>query len=338
MFDWWERIFDYTAARADVHRRCDRRLWHLFEEAQQTQPADPRPLLRHMGADARRWQLDLRYFQGQGVPVYAVSSADLEDERWTLRAWHADSWLRAAQRCFAAKDIDKARPDLWASDDPSAVVAAEAETGNANLLAFVTDSCLENGEPRRYEDLKRLNDGLRERGRDALVAYLCHLNRVPLPWQPGQFATVARDLSDLLLLDVEAGIRERASRIDEAITAAQSYVRRARLGLEPGWTVTPAFARLWDGQFATFHIWQACKRRRDLQGKLGRMGCPGEGPGHRSVPFPRRPAARRPAPRRRARRPRMVAGPAPARTRQPGTAAAGRTFGPAAAHLAVRRG
>ena len=135
-----------------------------------------------------------------------MTSADLEDERWTLRAWHADRWLRAAQRCFAAKDIDTARPDLWASDDPSAVVAAEAETGNANLLAFVTDGCLENGEPRRYEDLKRLNDGLRERGRDALVAYLCHLDRVPLPWAPGQFATAARDLSDLLLLDVEAGL------------------------------------------------------------------------------------------------------------------------------------
>ena len=86
-------------------------------------------------------------------------------------------------------------------------------------------------------------------------------DRVSLPWQPGQFATVARDLSDLLLLDVEVGIRERGSRIDEAITAGQGYVRRARLGLEPGWTVTPAFARLWDGQFATFHIWQACKRK-----------------------------------------------------------------------------
>ena len=42
----------------------------------------------------------------------------------------------------------------------------------------------------------------------------------------------------------------------------QSYVRRARLGLEPGWTVTPAFARLWDREFATFRVWQACKRRR----------------------------------------------------------------------------
>ena len=82
MFDWWERAFDYTAARAEVHRRCGRQLWHLFEEAQEKQPADPAYLLRHMGADARHWRLDLRYFQGQQAPVYAVTSIDLEDDRW----------------------------------------------------------------------------------------------------------------------------------------------------------------------------------------------------------------------------------------------------------------
>ena len=60
-------------------------------------------------------------------------------------------------------------------------------------------------------------------------------DRVALPWRPGQFATTPGDLSDLLLLDVEAGLREQASRIEEAITAAQSFIRRSQLGLEPGW-------------------------------------------------------------------------------------------------------
>ena len=82
-----------------------------------------------------------------------MSSADLNDERWMLRAWHADRWLRALQCCFAARDIAKARPDLWAADDPSAgPLPGETETGNANLSRFVCDGCLENGEPRRYED------------------------------------------------------------------------------------------------------------------------------------------------------------------------------------------
>ena len=48
-----------------------------------TQPADP----GHAAAPHRRGRprlaARLRYFQGQQVPVYAVTSADLEDERWT---------------------------------------------------------------------------------------------------------------------------------------------------------------------------------------------------------------------------------------------------------------
>jgi hypothetical protein len=266
MFDWWERIFDYTTARAEVRRRCQRQLWHLFEEAQEKQPADPSYLLRQLGADARHWPLELRYFQGQNVPVYQVSSTDLADERWTLRALYADSWLRTMQRHFATSEITTARPDLWASDDPSAKLPLpegqagyESQTGNANLVAFVTDGCLDNGLPRRYEDLQRINDGLRERGRRALVAYLCHQDRVQLP--SGASATVPGDLSDLLLLDVEAGLREKASRIEEAITAAQTFIRRARLGLEAGWHVTSEFARLWASRFETYHTWERARRR-----------------------------------------------------------------------------
>ena len=75
------------------------------------------------------------------------------------------------------------------------------------------------------------------------------------------YATTPGDLSDLLLLDVEAGVCEKASRIDEAITAAQSFIRRARIGLEPGWRVTGEFARLWDSRFATYRTWERCKRR-----------------------------------------------------------------------------
>jgi uncharacterized membrane protein YgcG len=255
MFDWWERLFDYGTARADVYHRGGRALWHLFEEAQDKQPAHPGYLLRHLAADARHWPLDLRYFQGQNVPVYEVTSADLTDERWTLRAWHADRWLRAMQDRFTAGDIETARPDLWAADDPAA-------TGNPNLLAFVTSGDLADDAAHRRDDLRRINDGLRERGRRALVAYLCRLNRVRLPWAPGTtFATAPGDLSDLLLLDVEAGLREKASRIEEAITAAQTFIRRSRLGLEPGWTVTREFARLWESRFETYRTWERARRR-----------------------------------------------------------------------------
>jgi hypothetical protein len=269
LFDWWERTFDYTRMRDDVARRCRRDVWMLFDEAQQKHPAHPAYLLRHMGIDARHWQLDIHYFQAQGSPVYAVTSGDMEDERWVLRAWHADEWVRRLRHYFCGPDIRAARPDLWASDDPGAVVPGvwidgnPNPRGNANLFHYLLDGCIESGEPRRYADLQRLNDCLRERGRDALLAYLGAQDRVALPW--GGYAATPQDLSALLLLDVEAGVCERASRIEEAITAVQSFVRRARLGLEAGWTVGYGFAHLWDRSFRSYKVWEACKCRELYQ-------------------------------------------------------------------------
>ena len=252
MFDWWERIFDYDCVRKEVHKDCERHLWVLFAEAFEKQPADPGSLLRHMCADARHWPLDLHFFQDQFSSIYAVTSIDLEDDRWMVRAWHADRWLRQLWRHCTVKDMTIARPDLWASNDPGELVFGQAETGNANLLQFLCDGCFENGAPRRYDDVERLNDGLRERGREALISYLCG---------PNGIVHTSKELSEILLLDVRAGRCEKASRIEEAIGAVQTFIRRSRLGLEPGWAVTKAFAHMWDFRFATYHVWQACKRR-----------------------------------------------------------------------------
>ena len=262
MFDWAERLFDYSVARDEIFARHKHHFWHLFVAAATAPSPNAAPLLEEIGIAGSNRNAELRYNQGQNVVVYQVSAFDLEDDRWGVRVWHADRWLRSLECRFAAKHMRDARPDLWASTDPSALVQAETQTGDANLLAFVCDGCIENGEPRRYDELKRLNDGLRERGRRALVDWLCHMDRVALPWPPGQFAVTARDLSDLLLIDVETGIREKGSRIDDAITAVHNFFRRARLHLEPMWTISREFAELWDQQFATFHTWQACKRRR----------------------------------------------------------------------------
>ena len=65
MFDWWERLFDYTLARDDMRRRRDSQMWHLFAEARATKPSDPAPLLGQIEPDQRFWRLCLRYYQGQ---------------------------------------------------------------------------------------------------------------------------------------------------------------------------------------------------------------------------------------------------------------------------------
>ena len=116
-------------------------------------------------------------------------------------------------------------------------------------------------DPSRYLDVQRLDDGLRERARAGLFAYLCGMDRVALPYGPGTLARTPRDLGDLLLQDVEAGICQGASRIEEAVSAVQAFVQRARLGLEPSLVVTPAFVELWDGRFASFNDWLCCKQR-----------------------------------------------------------------------------
>ena len=104
---------------------------------------------------------------------------------------------------------------------------------------------------------------------------------------PRRYATKPADLSDLLLLDVETGVCEKASRIEEAITAVQTFVRRSRLGLEPGWKVGGEFIRLWDSRFDSYRVWERCKLRELLSRELDRVDRARQGPPHRSVPLPR---------------------------------------------------
>jgi hypothetical protein len=90
------------------------------------------------------------------------------------------------------------------------------------------------------------------------------MDRVSLPASgagAGTYATTPRDLSDLLLQDVEAGITERTTRLDDAIHAMQTFVQRARVGVETSFPISREFAMLWDYRFAAFQTWAAWKRR-----------------------------------------------------------------------------
>jgi hypothetical protein len=258
LFDWWERLFDYTVMRQESHRSPEQPAWLLFHESAELHPDNPADLVRHLGIDLRHGTLVLQYYRN-----FLVNSDELEDDRWAVRVWQAEKWIRALLKRFYPTDIREARPDLWASDDPSVEETAlgTTESGNHNLTKFYRDGCIENGEPRRYKEIKQLNDGLRQRGRTALVAYLTHMNRVRLPWGEDTFATEAKHLSELLLIDVEAGICQKASRIEEAISAVHLFVQRARLGLEADFIPSAEFVLVWDRHFATFRTWEACKRR-----------------------------------------------------------------------------
>ncbi len=244
LFDWWERVFDYTWLRRQAKSRTEQPAWLLFDDAAENPTEDPRQVLRHLGINASYAPLVLAYDSG-----FSVATTDLADERWPVRVWRAEEWVSRIVDAFSFKDVREARPDLWAAGDPA------ASGGNDNLTKLVQDGFVEQGPPRRYDDLMRLNDELRERARRALVAYLCGPSG-------GGIAASPKELSEHLLIDVEVGLGERASRIEEGVTAMQTFERRARLGLEkPAWDPSPGFALLWDRSFATFRVWQACKRK-----------------------------------------------------------------------------
>lgn len=257
LFDSWERLYDYTVLRHETRRSRQRPAWRLFLEASELQPDNPAQLVRHIGIDVRHAPLVTRYRIAAGDTD--LVAADLETEIWAIRAWRGETWLDQLEACFRVAHIENARPSAWAADDP----AADGETGNANLTRFVRDGAFDNEPPRRYRDVQHINDGLRVRARDALVAWLCGMNRVPIPDQPGSYATRAGDLSDLLLQDVETGTCARRSRIEDAILAVQTLVQLATLGRISALTVSPAFAQVWDDRLATFTQWR-CHTERTL--------------------------------------------------------------------------
>lgn len=250
LFDWFERLYDYAHMRKAIRRCSERLAWLCFVEASNQQPVDPVPLLIDLGVDVNNAPLILDFHDG-----VTVDWTKLCDDRWAIRCWRASLWVQMLLQAFVPRDLSFAQPDVWAASTTAAMAA-----GNANLTKFYRDGMIERA-PRRYVDLERLNNLLRGRARAALLAWLTGMNRVPLPFAPGSFATSARDIGALLLLDVEAGVCEKASRIEEAITAVQSFVERARLSQEPTFTIAPKFAAAWDKIFATFRIWQACRRR-----------------------------------------------------------------------------
>ena len=253
LFDAWERLFDYTRMRHGAARSPERPAWLLFHEAAEAHTDNPAHLLRHLGIDLRHAPLVLAYFDAAEADLsHDLTSDDLADDRWAVRVWHAERWVRALLQHFYPQDLPQALPFLWASDGPTL-------DGNANLTSFYRNGCIENGEPRRYRDIKVLNDGLRVRGRDALVAYLTHMDRVAMPG--GGFATDARDLSQLLLVDVQAGVCQKASRIEDAVSAVQQFVLYARIGDATGLVTSPAFVSAWERSFASFRVWEACARR-----------------------------------------------------------------------------
>ncbi|OAQ74289.1 insecticidal toxin complex protein [Pochonia chlamydosporia 170] len=268
MFDWWERTYDYRCLSQEIERLkiCYGPLWRLFFESSTQVATDTASLVRYLGVDLGLSSLTLTYFENK-----PVKSADLQDERWPIRIYHAWNVITTLKQVLSSKATHAALPDLWASNSPSTTLnhgdPAPQRTGNQNLIYVVTKSLLPDQETPRFESLKSLNDCLRLRAYNALVAYLCGLGRMSMNFlttnseESAPIAQDSSDLSALLLQDLDVGVCQTGTRIGEAISSIQKLVQRIKLGLEPQITLSNTFTKSWGANFGSYNLFQAYAKR-----------------------------------------------------------------------------
>ncbi|KAJ0417375.1 hypothetical protein BJY00DRAFT_208344 [Aspergillus carlsbadensis] len=267
LFDWFERLTQYTTMREE-HRRLGRNkaLWQLFLEADSYTSTIPDQLLLHLGVDVSAADLVLTYHT-ESNGGKRLQANDLVDERWAFRVWQAGTWLRHVKKSFYTSLIETTLPYQWASNDPGTPITGVTTSGNFNIISFVSASMHPSqGKvqvPNGFTDLADLNNGLRLRPRSALIDYLTRNRRVSLDVvSTGEHATNSTDLSGLLLVDVECSINETVTRVENLIVAVQTLIQREILGLERHVTLPQHFFSKWTKQYATYNLWRACKRQQ----------------------------------------------------------------------------
>ena len=249
--------------------RRERPAWLLFYEAAEHQPDDPAELLRHLGIDIRHAPLVLTLLRGPGrLPD---RRRDLESSAGRSGSGGAERWLDAVERLLRPALDQRRRPDRWAADDPAATEPDSRQREPHQR------SCRTAASRTASRAATRTSSGSTTAcacaRADALLAYLCAMDRVPLPFAPARFATASARPER----PAAAGRRGRAVRAGEpdrgrgqrrpGLRAAGPA--RARAERSP---VTPAFAELWDGGSRPSAYWQAVTERERLPGELDRVG------------------------------------------------------------------
>jgi hypothetical protein len=263
LFDWWERLFDFTRLRMETHKASERPVWLLFHEAKENHPDDSTHLLRHMGIDEDHASKVFNYWDSASSSTFLVDFDELLSEQWPVRIWMAEKWLRQIELKFpfGSSFESKLRPNLWGSDNPSRTYPTETASGNELLTSAVRLGYLEPIDQPKYEPIVRINDELRLHAKEAMLSFVCGNHRLNSSISTIGVVDSQLKLSELLLMALHSGTSHRESRIDSAIQAVQTFVHRARLGLELDFLTTPHFVKLWTSRFETFCKWKACKGR-----------------------------------------------------------------------------
>ncbi|WP_316231122.1 neuraminidase-like domain-containing protein [Bradyrhizobium sp. SZCCHNR1051] len=107
---------------------------------------------------------------------------------------------------------------------------------------------------------KSVQDGLRQRKRDSLVAYLL-AQPAPTDAPPGKWND-ANDLYSYFLIDVEMCACMQTSRIVQATNSAQLFVQRCFMGLEPNVRISTDDDSTWRqwNWMKEYRVWEANRR------------------------------------------------------------------------------
>lgn len=124
----------------------------------------------------------------------------------------------------------------------------------------------------KYDDkewlavVRPLEGVLREKRRDALVAFLVH--RPELWLSAGKISELSRLgrrpeaslLYEYFLVDVEMSACQSTSRVRQAIGAVQLFIQRCLMGLEGELSISPGHAREWETWMKTYRSWEANRK------------------------------------------------------------------------------
>lgn len=156
--------------------------------------------------------------------------------------WRDGTVLRTLVDAFAAigrLGVPAAEADGWVTADIGAV--------QADALRLAAKS--KHDEERWPAIARALRDPVRDRQREALVAYLI---------ASGDYADADALFSDLLI-DVQMTPCMLTSRIKQAISSVQLFVQRAFLNLEPDIELTRDDAAEW-GWMRSYRVWEAARK------------------------------------------------------------------------------
>jgi hypothetical protein len=233
----WKRLYSYTKLR-DSLSPADISLPELFAWAHQPNAS----LLAEKIAALTGWeQTDIEKLVG--VSHFNFVTADFVNEQ-------ALSQLQQAIKIAELIDIDISKLFEWAK--PSSEFETTRQMAEQVRNAIRARYTQEDWE----QVVKPVNDKLRERRKQALIAWL--LVQAPLQQWADEHSVVldANTLFEFFLIDVQMQSTMETSRIKQALSSVQTYIQRCFLGLEKDVAVDALDHDRWQWM-QRYRVWEA---------------------------------------------------------------------------------